>query len=148
MGKTAVAILLSGACCRGRIGDDEVAEVIRRTLEETPPDATHSGACAPWGGPQARPPRRSVASSSCAPSRPMSRSTWMSTWLDIHLVMDNDATHKTPAIRKWFARHPRWHIHFTPTDDSLASIERFRQYRNFVRRDYTSAFSGLSFTVR
>jgi transposase len=38
--------------------------------------------------------------------------------LDVHLVMDNYATHKTPAIRTWFARHPRWHIHFTPTSAS------------------------------
>ena len=46
--------------------------------------------------------------------------------LDVHLVMDNYATHKTPAIRKWFARHPRWHIHFTPTSASwLNQVERF-----------------------
>jgi len=31
------------------------------------------------------------------------------------LVMDNYSTHKTPAIRRWLARHPRWHVHFTPT---------------------------------
>lgn len=46
--------------------------------------------------------------------------------LDVHLVMDNYATHKTPAIRKWFARHPRWYIHFTPTSASwLNQVERF-----------------------
>ena len=46
--------------------------------------------------------------------------------LDVHLVMDNYATHKTPAIRNWFARHPRWHIHFTPTGASwLNQVERF-----------------------
>jgi transposase len=37
--------------------------------------------------------------------------------LDIHLVMDNYATHKTPAIHRWLARHPRWHVHFTPCVD-------------------------------
>ena len=33
--------------------------------------------------------------------------------LDVHLVCDNLATHKTPAIRDWLARHPRFHVHFT-----------------------------------
>lgn len=46
--------------------------------------------------------------------------------LDIHIVMDNYATHKTPAIRGWFARRPRWHVHFTPTGSSwLNMVERF-----------------------
>ena len=35
--------------------------------------------------------------------------------LDIHLVMDNYATHKAPAIKAWFAKRPRYHLHFTPT---------------------------------
>jgi len=38
--------------------------------------------------------------------------------LDVHLVMDNSATHKTPAIRKWLGSRPRWHVHFTPTGSS------------------------------
>ena len=33
--------------------------------------------------------------------------------LDVHLVMDNYATHKTPAVQRWLASHPRWHVHFT-----------------------------------
>jgi len=46
--------------------------------------------------------------------------------LDVHLVMDNYATHKTPAIRAWFARHPRFQIHFTPTSASwLNQVERW-----------------------
>ena len=46
--------------------------------------------------------------------------------LDIHIVMDNYATHKTPAIRKWFAKRPRWQAHFTPTSASwLNQVERF-----------------------
>ncbi len=46
--------------------------------------------------------------------------------LDIHLVMDNYATHKTPAIRNWLARRPHWHIHFTPTSASwINQVERF-----------------------
>jgi transposase len=45
---------------------------------------------------------------------------------DVHIVMDNYATHKTPAIRRWFARRPRYHLHFTPTHASwLNLIERW-----------------------
>ena len=35
--------------------------------------------------------------------------------LQVHLVCDNLATHKTPVIRQWLARHPRFCLHFTPT---------------------------------
>ncbi len=46
--------------------------------------------------------------------------------LDVHLVMDNYGTHKTPAVRAWFARHPRFHLHFTPTSASwLNQVERW-----------------------
>ena len=46
--------------------------------------------------------------------------------LDVHLVMDNDGTHKTPSIKSWFARHPRFHVHFTPTSASwLNQVERW-----------------------
>ncbi len=46
--------------------------------------------------------------------------------LDVHLVMDNYATHKTPLIRDWLVRRPRWHIHLTPTSSSwLNQVERF-----------------------
>jgi transposase len=38
--------------------------------------------------------------------------------LDVHLVCDNLATHKTPAINDWLSRHPRFHLHFTPTGSS------------------------------
>lgn len=45
--------------------------------------------------------------------------------LDVHLVMDNYATHKTPAIRTWLAKRPHWHVHFTPTGASwLNQVER------------------------
>ena len=61
--------------------------------------------------------------------------------LDIHIIMDNYATHKTPAIRDWFARRPRWHVHFTPTGSSwLNMVERFfaeitaRQIKRGVHR--------------
>lgn len=46
--------------------------------------------------------------------------------LDLHVVMDNYATHKTERVRQWLARHPRWHIHFIPTHSSwLNQVERF-----------------------
>jgi transposase len=46
--------------------------------------------------------------------------------LEVHLVMDNYGTHKTPAVRGWFARHPRFHVHFTPTSASwLNQVERW-----------------------
>jgi transposase len=44
----------------------------------------------------------------------------------IHLVMDNYATHKTPAVKRWLARHPRFVVHFTPTSASwINQVERF-----------------------
>jgi transposase len=44
----------------------------------------------------------------------------------IHLIMDNYATHKHPAVRRWLKRHPRFHMHFTPTSASwLNMVERF-----------------------
>jgi transposase len=46
--------------------------------------------------------------------------------LDVHLVLDNSSTHKTPAIQKWLAAHPRFVLHFTPTSASwLNLVERW-----------------------
>ena len=46
--------------------------------------------------------------------------------LDVHLILDNYATHKTPEIRRWLLRHPRFHLHFTPTSGSwLNMVERW-----------------------
>ncbi|MGH9159174.1 MAG: IS630 family transposase [Vicinamibacteraceae bacterium] len=46
--------------------------------------------------------------------------------LNVHLVMDNYGTHKTPKVHRWFLRHPRFHVHFTPTSASwLNQVERF-----------------------
>ena len=40
--------------------------------------------------------------------------------------MDNYGTHKTPAVKRWFLRHPEYHLHFTPTSGSwLNQVERF-----------------------
>ena len=45
--------------------------------------------------------------------------------LDVHLVMDNYGTHKVSRVRNWLARHPRYHVHFTPTSGSwLNLVER------------------------
>lgn len=62
---------------------------------------------------------------------------------EIHLVLDNYATHKTPAVRRWFARHPEYHIHFTPTGASwLNQVERFfAEITN--KRIRRSAFKSL-----
>jgi transposase len=44
----------------------------------------------------------------------------------VHLVMDNYATHKTPAVKRWLTRHPRFVVHFTPTSASwINQVERF-----------------------
>jgi transposase len=46
--------------------------------------------------------------------------------LVIHVILDNDATHKHPKVQRWLARHPRWTFHFTPTSCSwLNAIESF-----------------------
>ena len=48
------------------------------------------------------------------------------TELLIHLVIDNYATHKTPAVQRWLVAHPRFHLHFTPTKGSwLNQVERW-----------------------
>ena len=45
---------------------------------------------------------------------------------DLHLIADNYATHKHPKVQKWLARHPRFHVYFTPTSSSwLNMVERF-----------------------
>ena len=46
--------------------------------------------------------------------------------LDVHMVIDNYATHKAPIIKAWLAKHPRYHLHFTPTHGSwLNQVERW-----------------------
>lgn len=46
--------------------------------------------------------------------------------LDAHLVLDNSSTHKTPAVKRWLTRHPRFHLHFTPTSASwINQVERW-----------------------
>ncbi len=46
--------------------------------------------------------------------------------LDIHIIMDNYATHKTKEVKAWLARRPRYHLHFTPTSaSSINQVERW-----------------------
>jgi transposase len=61
--------------------------------------------------------------------------------LEVHLILDNYGTHKTPLIHRWLARHPRFHLHFTPTGASwLNLVERWfaalteKQIRRGVHR--------------
>jgi transposase len=64
--------------------------------------------------------------------------------LDLHLVLDNYATHKTPKVKQWLLRHPRFHLHFTPTSSSwLNLVERWfaeltnRKLRRSAHRSVT-----------
>jgi len=71
--------------------------------------------------------------------------------LDVHVVMDNYATHKTQAIRRWFSKRPHWHVHLTPTGASwLNQIERFfallteRQIRRGVYLSVTELETAIN----
>jgi transposase len=64
--------------------------------------------------------------------------------LDLHLVLDNYATHKTPAVKAWLLKHPRFHLHFTPTSASWMNlVERWfaeltnRKLRRAAHRSVT-----------
>jgi transposase len=71
--------------------------------------------------------------------------------LDVHLIMDNYGTHKTPPIRRWFAKRPRFHVHFTPTYGSwLNMVERwFAELTNKqVRRGVHRSITELELAIR
>jgi transposase len=53
--------------------------------------------------------------------------------LDLHLVLDNYGTHKTPVIKRWLTRHPRFHLHFTPTGSSWINLVE-RWFAELTRR--------------
>ena len=40
----------------------------------------------------------------------------------VHLIMDNCGTHKTPKVKNWLAQRPHWHVHFTPTSASWMNL--------------------------
>jgi transposase len=71
--------------------------------------------------------------------------------LDVHLVWDNYATHKSPLIRNWLAKRPRWHVHLTPTSSSwLNQVERFfaliteRKIRRGIHRSVTGLRADIT----
>jgi transposase len=71
--------------------------------------------------------------------------------LDIHLVCDNYATHKTDMINNWLARHPRFHIHFTPTGSSWVNqVERFFGLitDKLIRRGVHTSVADLETDIR
>ena len=71
--------------------------------------------------------------------------------LDVHLVMDNYATHKTDMIKRWLLRHPRYHVHFIPTTSSwLNLVESFFSIveRNVTRRGVHRSTRALETDVR
>lgn len=70
---------------------------------------------------------------------------------DVHLVMDNYATHKTDAVKRWLIRHPRYRVHFTPTSSSwLNLVESFFSMveRNVTRRGVHRSIHSLESSVR
>jgi DDE superfamily endonuclease len=87
-------------------------------------------------------PRVPALSQADRPSNP--------TDLDLHLVVDNYATHKTPAVKRWLKAHPRFHLHFTPTSASwLNMVERFfaEITRNRIRRGVFKSVAELKSAV-
>jgi transposase len=71
--------------------------------------------------------------------------------LEVHLILDNYATHKTPAIKKWLAAHPRFVLHFTPTGASwLNLVERWfaELTRRMIRRGVHRSVRELNADIR
>ena len=71
--------------------------------------------------------------------------------LDVHLVMDNYATHKTPSVKRWLQRRPRFHVHFTPTSSSwLNLVESFFSIveRRVTKRGVHASTAALEADVR
>ena len=77
------------------------------------------------------------------------------TKLDLHLILDNYGTHKTPMIRRWLVRHPRFHLHFTPTGASWINlVERWfamltdKQIRRGVHRSTRELEAAILHYIR
>ncbi|WP_084325040.1 IS630 family transposase [Rhodococcus erythropolis] len=73
------------------------------------------------------------------------------TELDVHIVCDNLATHKTVTVRDWLVKHPRFHIHFTPTGSSwINQVERWFGYLTdqLLRRGVHTSVAALEKDVR
>jgi transposase len=70
--------------------------------------------------------------------------------LDLHLIVDNYATHKTPAVMRWLKAHPRFQLHFTPTSASwLNMVERFfaEITRKRIRRGAFKSIAELNSAI-
>ncbi|MGO8896650.1 MAG: IS630 family transposase [Streptosporangiaceae bacterium] len=71
--------------------------------------------------------------------------------LEVHMVCDNLATHKTPLIQEWLARHPRFRLHFTPTGSSwINQVERWFGYLTSqkIRRGVHKSVQALEADIR
>ena len=71
--------------------------------------------------------------------------------LDVHIVCDNYGTHKTPEVRDWLAKHPRFHVHFTPTGSSwINQVERWFGYLTDkkIRRGVHKSVQALESDIR
>jgi len=71
--------------------------------------------------------------------------------LDVHLVCDNLATHKTPAIHDWLTKHQRFHVHFTPTGSSwINQVERWFGFLTdqLLKRSVHKSVTALEKDVR
>jgi transposase len=71
--------------------------------------------------------------------------------LDVHLICDNHGTHKTPAVKAWPAKHPRFHLHFTPTGSSwISQVERWFGFLTdqLIRRGVHKSVQTLEHDIR
>ncbi len=71
--------------------------------------------------------------------------------LDVHVICDNYGTHKTAAIKAWLARHPRFHMHFTPTGSSwINQVERWFGFLTdqMIRRGVHKSVAALEKDIR
>jgi transposase len=71
--------------------------------------------------------------------------------LDVHVICDNYGTHKTPAVKAWLARHPRFHMHFTPTGSSwINQVERWFGFLTdqMIRRGVHKSVAALEKDIR
>jgi transposase len=71
--------------------------------------------------------------------------------LDIHVVLDNSSTHKTPQVQRWLLRHPRFHVHFTPTYSSwLNLVERWfgELTTKWIKRGTHRSVKDLTASIR
>jgi len=114
-----------------KLDDARIEQLIATTLNERPRGATHwsTRLLSRGAGHRLRARDRRSASASSQQGVlgvPAHDRGQRPRALDVHLILDNYGTHKTPSVKGWFARHPRFHVHFTPTSGSwLNLVERW-----------------------